>query len=151
MRFKYAQRQEYAGFYAQAIRIYGGDAIQRMRPEVLVPVPIHKKKLQTRGYNQAEVLARQLTDQTGIPMEADLVLRKKNTLPQKELDHEERRRNLREAFALKHPDKKLPYKRILLVDDIYTTGSTVDALAALLKQAGAEEICFVAVAIGNTG
>ena len=151
MRFKYAQRQEYAGFYAQAIRIYGGDAIQRMQPEALVPVPIHKKKLRARGYNQAEVLARQLTDQTGIPMDADLVLRKKNTLPQKELDHEERRRNLREAFALKHPDKKLPYKRILLVDDIYTTGSTVDALAALLKQAGAEEVCFVAVAIGNTG
>lgn len=149
MRFKYSGRQEYAGFYARAIAVYGGRMIRRTKAEVLVPVPIHRKKLRTRGYNQAEVLARCLAKETGLPVDSSLVLRKKNTLPQKELSPEERRKNLREAFCLRHPEKKIPYRRILLVDDIYTTGSTVDALAALFRQAGVEAIFFVTVAIGN--
>lgn len=146
MRFKYSGRQEYAAFYARAIKIYGGERLRKISPEVLVPVPVHKKKLQTRGYNQAEVLARRLAREMGLPVDTDLITRKKNTLPQKELSPEERRKNLRDAFALSHPGKKLRYRRILLVDDIYTTGSTVDVLAALLKEAGAEEVYFVAVA-----
>lgn len=150
MRFKYSGRQEYAGFYARAIAVYGRDEILRMRPELLVPVPIHRKKLQKRGYNQAEVLARRLAEEIGLPVEHRLVLRKKNTLPQKELSPEERRKNLREAFALRSPERRLPVRRVLLVDDIYTTGSTVDALAGLLKQAGAEEVYFVTVAAGGS-
>lgn len=147
MRFKYSGRQEYAGFYARAMAVYGECEIQRMKAEVLVPVPVHKEKLRTRGYNQAEVLARCLAEETGISVDDSLVLRRKNTLPQKELNPEERRKNLREAFMLKRPERKIPYQRVLLVDDIYTTGSTVDALACLLKSAGVKEVYFVTVAI----
>lgn len=67
MRFKYSGRQEYAGFYAQAIAVCGGREIRRMRPEILIPVPLHRKKLQTRGYNQAEVLARRLSEKNRDP------------------------------------------------------------------------------------
>ena len=102
MRFKYSGRQEYAGFYARAIAVYGRDEIRRMRPELLVPVPIHRKKLQKRGYNQAEVLARRLAEETGLPVEHRLVLRKKNTLPQKELSPEERRKNSERSLCASH-------------------------------------------------
>lgn len=150
MRFKYSGRQEYAGFYAQAIAVCGGREIRRMRPEILIPVPLHRKKLQTRGYNQAEVLARRLSEKTGIPVETDLVVRRKRTLPQKELNRRQRKKNLKDAFAMKRECRPFPWKRVLLVDDIYTTGSTVDALALLLKRNGAAEVFFVAVAAGGT-
>lgn len=151
MRFKYAGRQEYARFYAQAIRTSGGSTIRRMQPDILIPVPVHRKKLRARGYNQAEVLARRLSEKTGIRMEKDLVIRMKNTLPQKELDRLQRKKNLQDAFALKETGRRFPWKRVLLVDDIYTTGSTVDTLALLLKKAGAEKVFFVAVAMGGDG
>lgn len=149
MRFKYSGRQEYANFYAQAIWSYGEDIIRHMRPELLIPVPVHRKKLRMRGYNQAQVLGRRLSEKSGIPMLTDLVIRTRNTLPQKELDRQQRKRNLQNAFALKKPDRMFPWKRVLLVDDIYTTGSTVDALAVLLKEAGAEHVFFVAAALGG--
>ena len=116
MRFKYHERQEYAGFYAHAAFFYVGKQIQRRNPEVLVPV------------------------------NARLIRRVKKTKRQKELGPAERRKNLEGAFALAKPGQ-MKYCRILLVDDIYTTGSTVDAIASLLKVNGAEQVDFVCAAI----
>ncbi|WP_461883210.1 ComF family protein [Fusicatenibacter sp.] len=146
MRFKYHERQEYAGFYAHAACRYVGSQIRRRNAEVLVPVPIHPARRRYRGYNQAEVFAKRLSEEFQIPMNAHLIRRVKRTKPQKELDPAERRKNLENAFALEKPGQ-MKYRRILLVDDIYTTGSTVDALAALLKKNGAVQVDFLCAAI----
>lgn len=150
MRFKYSGRQEYAGFYAQAMYIYGKDAVRRMRPEILIPVPVHRKKLRDRGYNQAGVFAKRLSEVLEIPVAQNLVIRRKNTVPLKGLDPAERRKNLKDAFELKRPEALKRWKRVLLVDDIYTTGSTVDAIARVLKEGGAEAVFFAAVAAGKS-
>ena len=146
MRFKYHERQEYAGFYAYAAYRYNGRQICLRNPEVLVPVPLHPARRRQRGYNQAEIFAKKLAEEFRIPMDAQLIRRVKKTKRQKELSPAERRKNLEGAFALAKPGQ-IKYRRILLVDDIYTTGSTVDAIASLLKQNGAEQVDFICAAI----
>ena len=146
-RFKYAGRQEYARFYAQEIVGRMGGTIRRWRPDALVPVPIHRIRRRERGYNQAEVLAKEIGKRTGIPVAAGLLGRVKNTLPQKLLDDAGRQNNLKRAFKINGNDVKL--ERVIIIDDIYTTGSTVDACAAELKRAGVKEVYFITAAIGK--
>lgn len=146
-RFKYAGRREYACFYAQQIVEKLGGTIRKWRPDALVPVPIHISRKRERGYNQAEVLAKEIGRKTGIPVEANLLRRVKRTLPQKLLDDAERQNNLKRAFKIKGNDVKL--ERVIIVDDIYTTGSTMDACALELKKAGVEKVYFITVAIGR--
>lgn len=146
MRFKYHERQEYAGFYAHAAFLYMGPQIRKRTPEVLVPVPLHPARQRQRGYNQAELFAKKMAEELNIPMDAHLVCRVKKTKRQKELSPAERRKNLEKAFALAKPGQ-MKYRRVLLVDDIYTTGSTVDAIASLLKQNGAQQVDFLCAAI----
>ncbi len=146
-RFKYAGRQEYARFYAEMTVKKLGGALRSWKPDALVPVPIHVTRRQERGYNQAEILAREIGRRTGIPVAADLIRRVKKTLPQKLLNDVERQNNLKSAFKIDRNDVKL--KRVVVIDDIYTTGSTVDACAALLKKAGVEKVYFITTAIGK--
>lgn len=145
MRFKYGGRMEYAGFYAHAICRYEIDFIRQIRPEVLIPVPVHPARMRKRGYNQAHLIAKHLSQELQIAEEIHLVKRVRNTKAQKDLNPEERRKNLEHAFAL--TGKEQPYRTILLVDDIYTTGSTADALAKLLKQHGARQVSIVSAAV----
>ena len=93
-----------------------------------------------------EAFAEKLAEEMELPMNARLIRRVKKTKRQKELSPAERRKNLEGAFALAKPGQ-MKYCRILLVDDIYTTGSTVDAIASLLKVNGAEQVDFVCAAI----
>lgn len=146
-RFKYAGRQEYAVFYAQKITERLGRTIRAWQADALVPVPIHYTRKRERGYNQAEVLAREIGKRTGIPVDAKLIRRVKKTLPQKLLDDRGRQNNLKRAFKIERNDVKL--KRVIIVDDIYTTGSTIDACALELKKAGVEKIYFITAAIGK--
>lgn len=146
-RFKYAGRQEYARFYAEMIVKELGGKICAWKPDALVPVPIHRTRRKERGYNQAEVLAKEIGRRTGIPVESSLIRRVKKTQPQKLLDDAERQNNLKRAFKIERNDVKL--KRVIIVDDIYTTGSTVDACAAELKGAGIEKVYFIAAAVGK--
>ncbi len=145
-RFKYANRREYAGFYAgEAARKYGG-WIARCGVEVIVPVPMYAWKQRRRGYNQAEVFARALGRELDLPVDAGIVRRIRNTVPQKELNDRQRRKNLKNAFQLNKDVVK--YSQILLVDDIYTTGSTVDAVAETLLSGGATHIYCLCISIG---
>lgn len=146
-RFKYAGRKEYARFYAAEIKKRMSGEISQWGGEVLVPIPIHPKRKQKRGYNQALELAKELGKQLGMPVEQELLVRVKNTRPQKELDPSKRQNNLKNAFKINVNDVK--WKSIILVDDIYTTGSTMDACARLLQAAGVENIYCITVAIGN--
>lgn len=146
-RFKYGGRREYAGFYAAEIRRQLGESIRYWQPDALVPVPIHWKRRAVRGYNQAEELAKKLSQITRIPMRKNLIRRCRNTVPQKLLNLRQRQNNLKKAFNICQDDVKLD--TIILIDDIYTTGSTVDAMASLLKAAGVEKVYVISLAIGR--
>ena len=146
-RFKYQGRQEYAAYYAQRMARILGEKILSLHPDALVPVPIQSSKKRVRGYNQAEVLAKELGRILNIPVEAKLIKRVRKTVPMKELSVGERQNNLKKAFKICHNDVKLI--TIVIIDDIYTTGSTIDAMAYELRQAGIKHIYFAALAIGN--
>lgn len=145
-RFKYGGKREYALYYAkEAARLYERWII-RHGIEAIVPVPMYFLKKRRRGYNQAEVFAKALGRETGLPVEARMVKRVRSTVPQKELSDAERRCNLKNAFQ---SDRNIVnYKQILLVDDIYTTGSTMDAVGEVLLSAGAEHVYYICISIG---
>lgn len=146
-RFKYAGRAEYARFYAACAYKFLGGVIGKLHPDAFVPVPIHKKRLNKRGYNQAEVLATELSKLFGVPVVNDLIVRAKATVPLKNLNEEGRINNLKKAFIMGSNGVKL--ETIVIIDDIYTTGSTIDAISRLCRQAGVKEIYFLTIAIGK--
>ncbi len=146
-RFKYGGRREYAEFYGEQIVEYLGEFIQSMGPDAIVPIPLHRRRRAVRGYNQAELLARAAGRRMGIPVYSRLLVRVRDTAPQKELNREERQNNLKRAFNIPGNDVKL--KRILVFDDIYTTGTTLDEAARALKAAGAEQVWFITLACGS--
>lgn len=112
-----------------------------------MPVPLHKKRRRKRGYNQAGVLGRRLGRLLGIRVDDKSLLRRVYTDPQKKLGRLERKKNLRNAFALKESFKPVPV--VLLVDDIYTTGNTIDAVSEVLKKKGVEKVYFLTISIGQ--
>lgn len=150
--FKYHSKKEYAKFYIQEMACLYGEKILKLTPDVIVPIPIHRSKYQERGYNQADILAKGLGKELQIPVLSTLLLRNKKTLPQKTLSDKERLRNLAEAFeynekvANSYPNK---ITKILLVDDIYTTGSTIEACSNVLRAHGIKEINFFVLCIGK--
>lgn len=146
-RFKYSNRREYADFYGEEALHRYEKWILNKKIQVIVPIPLHKKRQRVRGYNQAELFARVIGARLGIPVCADLMIREKNTVPQKELNEAERKNNLKNAFKITKNIVHLSY--ILLVDDIYTTGSTIDAAALALKKAGGTHIYFICVSSGR--
>jgi ComF family protein len=113
-------------------------------PDGLVPVPLHPARRRERGFDQAKRLAAVLSEATGIPVRERLLIRTRHTRPQVDLKPSERRENVRGAFALRHP---LPRSgvRVLLVDDVYTTGSTLEECARTLRRGGAGEVYAVTV------
>lgn len=150
--FKYHSKKEYAKFYIEEIvRLYGSK-IKKISPDVIVPVPIHRSKFLERGYNQADILARGIGRELGIPVLSQLLIRNKKTLPQKKLNDKERLRNLQEAFSLNKGEKSCSsheITRALLVDDIYTTGSTIEACTNVLKANGIDKVYFIVLCIGK--
>ena len=145
-RFKYSGRKEYAAFYGRQMAYRMEEKRHLWKPEALIPVPIHKKKLRKRGYNQAELIARQLSEYWKIPVLTNLVVRCKNTRPMKEIVGTDRQNNLKKAFKLGANDVKL--NTIIIIDDIYTTGSTIDAVAKVCLEAGIPNIYFMTVSVG---
>lgn len=137
-RFKYHGRQDFAIAYGRLMARHLGDTLRALQADSLVPVPIHRSRLCSRGFNQAALLAWELERHLGIPCREDLVSRVKHTDAQKELGRRERLQNMQNAFRL----KKLPrdIRRIIIVDDIFTTGSTVESLSQVLKEGGATHI-----------
>ena len=146
-RFKYGKRCEYAKFYARDICEKLTDEIHMMGADALIPVPVHASRKRSRGYNQAELVAAELSLLTGIAMHEKLVQRIRRTVPQKELTIQERQNNLKKAFNISTNVVKL--NKVILVDDIYTTGSTLDAVAMELKRHGVKAVYFIALCIGE--
>ena len=146
-RFKYSNRREYAEFFGSAIAQRHGCLIRRWKPQVIIPVPLYKIKYRKRGYNQAGLIADVLGRNLNIPVEHKILIRTRMTRAMKELNDEERVKNLQNAFKL--TTNIVEYKKVLLVDDIYTTGATIDACCEALIAGGAEEIYFASACIGN--
>ena len=145
--FKYKNKREYAGFYADSIISKYGHELSKNGIDGIVPVPLNSKRLKQRGYNQAELLAKEIGKALKITVYPDYLKRCIATDPQKELNDRERMKNLKNAFIIGQNDVKL--KQILLVDDIYTSGATMDACTRVLLMSGVERVYCVSVAIGR--
>lgn len=146
-RFKNKGRREYATFYAKLIYERNKSFLNSIKPDVFVPVPVHISKLKIRGYNQSYILSKELSKLTGIPTDNNLIKRVKKTNPLKDLSKEERQNHLKSAFKVYDNDVKL--KTIVIIDDIYTTGSTIDAMARAIKRVMSCDIYFLTITIGR--
>jgi len=146
-RFKYNHKREFAKVYGRIIDERLGEKIRSWDADVIIPVPVHKSKLKKRGYNQAGLIADELSKRLNIPVCNSLVVRNKATTVQKELSAAARQNNLKKAFNVTRNDVK--YRTVLIVDDIYTTGATVDAMARCLKGVGIQNVYFVSLCIGR--
>jgi ComF family protein len=115
------------------------------QPEVVVPVPLHWRRRLTRGYNQSETVARALADELGLPLKAGWLVRTKPTPQQSNVSATARWENVRGAFRIGF---RAPVRgvRVLLVDDVLTTGATADAAATILRQAGAAQVSVAVLA-----
>lgn len=145
--FKYKNRQEYAKFYGKELAAAYQKQIKKWGAEAIIPVPIHRSRYLERGYNQAALIAYSLAEYTGLSVKERIIVRTKKTTAQKTLGTKDRLKNLQGAFHLKK--SMVQYKKIILVDDIYTTGSTADACAAVLKKGGVEQIYLLCLCIGS--
>lgn len=145
--FKYHDRRIYGEFYASEMYRLYGHKLKEWGIQVIIPVPLHKKRRRKRGYNQAEIIAKHLGKLSGIPVDTKAVARVQNTKPQKELNDKERKANLKDAFQIKKGWKSP--ENVLVIDDIYTTGNTIDSVARLLKANGAHKVCFLTISIGQ--
>ena len=114
---------------------------------ILIPVPLDKKRLKRRGFNQAEEIAKILSEFLEIPLINDALIKIKETLPQVELSEKDREENIKGVFLVKN-SHKTKNQKILLVDDVYTTGATMEECARVLKIAGAKEVWGIVVARG---
>lgn len=117
--------------------------LQNELPDIWLPMPLHARRLKERGFNQAVEIARELAARTGIPMQAGWATRVRDTPPQAGLKREARKKNMRGAFAC---HENVAGLHVGIVDDVMTTGSTLDALAEALKASGAKEVSCVVVA-----
>ncbi len=145
--FKYHNRRIYGEFYAQELyRLYGED-IRRWGIDLIIPVPLHKRRRRKRGYNQAEIVAKHLGKLMDIPVDGKAVVRKRYTEPQKVLNDKQRRKNLKGAFDIKK--WRLQSGNILLIDDIYTTGSTIDEIARVIIEKKHNKVWFLTISIGQ--
>lgn len=121
---------------------------------VIVPVPLHKRRLRERGFNQSEVLAEKLSEHTGFPVAKDIIIRRRASMPQadikdknKEIQIQRRKQNIKNAFKITNP-KFIEGKNVILIDDVATTCATLEECALLLKQSGAKKIWGFVMAKG---
>ncbi|MBP1708466.1 MAG: amidophosphoribosyltransferase family protein [Deltaproteobacteria bacterium] len=126
---------------ADALRRHWGGA----SPELLIPVPLHTRRLRERGFNQALLLAQNLSRRTGIPCDKRILRKEKSTLPQVNLSGAEREKGVRGAFKIAEK-KDLRGTSILLVDDVYTTGATVNECSRVLMAGGAKKVDVLTLA-----
>ncbi|MBQ1317629.1 MAG: ComF family protein [Lachnospiraceae bacterium] len=140
---KFHGRAEYAFPLGLLLYEREGETAASWGCGLIVPVPMYRKKKRKRGYDQAELIAKTFSMASHVPMDRRALRRVRPTGAMKELGAKERRKNMADAFEA--DPKRVAGKRILLIDDIYTTGSTLEACAAALLAAGAVDVYFLTV------
>ena len=146
---KYARRSHLADSLGRLLASFAQNWIGELKGVVIMPVPLHPRRLRARGFNQSLLLARCVASKTGSDLDFLSLRRTKFTKPQTELSSEERKKNVRKAFEVVNaePVKK---RTILLVDDVATTGSTLNECSKALKQAGADSVLCLVLARTST-
>lgn len=137
--FKYADARHLAAYLADWMERQWIVYPELSQAQVLIPVPLHRKKLRARGYNQSELLARALGSNVGLPVDTVSVLRTRNTPSQTKFGREGRLQNMSGAFSCVNP-AAVKGKIVLLVDDVATTGATLEGCAQALRAAGAKKV-----------
>lgn len=117
---------------------------------LILPVPLSKRKLRWRGFNQSEEIAKEISKFFKIPLISDCLIKIKETKDQVNLSEKERKENLKGVFSIQNKEKILG-KRILLIDDVFTTGTTMEECAKVLKKAGTKEVIGIAIARAKPG
>lgn len=142
--FKFHNCRSYAPLFAVLMEEYLNSYNVWDRFDYIIPVPLHKKRMKERGYNQAELIARHISEYLAIPMCTDILERTRATKRQSSMQKFDRALNVQDAFAC---NKNITDKSILLFDDICTTGSTLQSCASALTSAGAQYVCALTLAI----
>ena len=151
--FKYGSRSDIGSTLGEILfdrmaSEYGEDVLAGMY-DLVVPVPVFSAKKKKRGYNHAALMAESFAKRAGLACDSSIIVRTRDTAPMKGLTPAERRANISGAFEIRTRGMKmLRGSSVLLVDDIFTTGSTIDGIASLLKEAGASRVDFLAYAGG---
>lgn len=163
---KYHGKKNTANYFGHKIANRYKDIFQRIGIDVLIPVPVSDRKMKKRGYNQAEIIADAISDETGIKVCTHLLKRRSDTMPLKTLGPQEREKILSKAFScdfgkirklkktkngfehIKYDIRQIPEK-VMLVDDIYTTGATIEACTCALMEVGVKKVYYTSVCIGN--
>jgi ComF family protein len=144
-RFKYGRKVSLGRPLGRLMAVDCREWFREIALDLIVPVPLHWKRLRWRGFNQSVILGREVGKLWNLPVDPFVVSRLRETPPQTQLSEEERRRNMRRAFTL-NPAKSVEGKAVLLIDDVYTSGATVNECARALKRGGAREVCVLTLA-----
>jgi len=137
--YKYGMREYLAASLVPWMSTFAHRHMDVASLDGIVPVPLHWRRFYYRGFNQATALARPLAREFALPILARVLRRRRHTAPQVGLDPEERKRNIRDAFRVSRPHR-IAQKSLLLIDDVYTTGATINECARVLKAAGAASV-----------
>lgn len=143
--FKFGGRRGLADPLGDLLAGLGLSALPGAGPDLLVPVPLHRRRERERGYNQALLVARRLERAWGVPVAADALVRFTATAPQADLDAPARRRNVRGAFGVVRAPA-IAGRHVVLVDDVLTTGATASECARILSRAGASTVGVLTIA-----
>jgi ComF family protein len=144
-KFKYQRGFQFAEWMAAGMIEVFEKEFADQEVDLIVPVPLHWRRLLSRGYNQALILARPISRKLKIPIAAGVLARAVNNPSQVGLSRPKRKENLKKVFQVESKSK-VAGKNILLIDDVITTGATVDEVARVLRKAGAESVCVLAFA-----
>jgi ComF family protein len=144
-KFKYGRKVSLGKPLGRLLASGCREFVAECKPDVILPVPLHPKRLRWRGFNQSVLLAREVSRATNVPLDPFTLYRSKETLPQTQLTGEERRRNVRAAFSLKTRES-VADRRVLLLDDVYTSGATVNECSRVLEQSGAKVVYVLTLA-----
>jgi len=144
-RFKYKGKTHIGEVLGQIMASHDYPSFRIIDYTMIVPVPLHRKRLRERGFNQSVILAREVAKRHSLPMNFAVLKRKTWTEPQVMLGKDARGANVRGAFEVTD-NEKMRDEKVLLVDDVYTTGSTVKECARVLKKSGAAEVAVLTLA-----
>jgi ComF family protein len=143
--FKYGRNISHGALLAGLLADFNFPDMDWSKTDLMIPVPLHIRRLRNRGFNQALILARALGQKHGVNVDFSLLKRRKLTLTQTGLDKKERALNIKGAFVVVQP-ARIKGKNIILVDDVLTTGATINECAKTLKKAGAKQVAVITLA-----
>ena len=145
LKYKFQEKSDLYKIFVKNLKNNKKTYLFLKKYDIIIPVPISKKRLKERGYNQSSLLSKEISKDFNIEYNDKCLLKHKHTESQSSLNKELRTKNVEDVYSVKNQEKIIN-KKILLVDDIYTTGSTVNECSKVLRQAGAENIGILTIA-----